>query len=127
MTWTTPDGNKGSQTWSSRIKNAFSAPSPSGHADTAAEPDQIIPPDKRRAAMSTLDPLEQKLARWAFVLAAAAALGAAIYINSANKVTKAGKNSIAVAPDAWLLAGVILLMCVLGGVALWKNKRTFLT
>ncbi len=127
MTWTTGDGNKGPQTWSSRLKSAFSMPSPSGRADTAAEPDQIIPPEKRRAAMSTLDPLEQKLARWALALAAAAALGAAIYINSANKVTKAGKNSIAVAPDAWLLAGVILLMCVLGGVALWKNKRTFVT
>jgi hypothetical protein len=127
MTWTTPDDNKGPGTWSSRLKSAFSMPSPSGSADTAAEADQIIPPEKRRAAMSTLDPLEQKLARWALVLAAAAALGAAIYIDSANKVTKAGKNTIAVAPDAWLLAGVILLMCVLGGVALWKNKRTFVT
>ena len=85
------------------------------------------PPEERKAAMSGLDPLEQKLARWALTLAAAAALGAAIYINSANKVTKAGKNSIAVAPDAWLLTGVILLMCVLGGLALWKNKRTFVT
>ncbi len=127
MTWTAPDGNRGPQTWGSRFKSAFSAPPSSGAAGGASEPDEIIPPEERKAAMSGLDPLEQKLARWALALAAAAALGAAIYINSANKVTKAGKNSIAVAPDAWLLTGVILLMCVLGGLALWKNKRTFVT
>jgi hypothetical protein len=113
------------QSWSSRISGLFSG---AGLRDLrAASSDEILPPEKRKAAMSTLDPLEQKLARWALILAAAAALAAAVYINAANKVTKAGKNSISVAPDAWLLAGIILLLCVLGGIALWKNKRTFVT
>ena len=128
MTWTTPDnGNKKTQSWSSRLMGAFSGPTSSGTGGAATAPDEILPPEKRKAAMSTLDPLEEKLARWALILAAAAALGAAIYINSANKVTKAGKNSISVAPDAWLLAGVILILCALAAVALWKKKRTFVT
>jgi hypothetical protein len=127
MTWTTGDGSNGPQSWSSRLKSVFSAPPPSGGAGAAPDQGEIIPPENRKAAMSTLDPLEQKLARWALVLAAAAAIGAAVYINAANKVTKAGKNSIAVAPDAWLLSGVIILLCVLGGLALWKNKRSFVT
>ena len=41
-----------------------------------------------------------------------------------NKVTKAGKISIAVAPDAKLLGGVILIICAIGFAALWKRKRT---
>jgi hypothetical protein len=41
-------------------------------------------------------------------------------------VTKHGKNSIAVAPDAALLGGAILLFCLIGYLALWKRKRTFL-
>jgi hypothetical protein len=126
MTSAADNGSEKAQSWSSRLSGLFSGASlRDARASTGS--DEIIPPEKRRAAMSTLDPLEQKLARWALILAAAAALAAAIYINSANKVTKAGKNTIAVAPDAWLLAGVILLLCALGGLALWKNKRTFVT
>ena len=46
------------------------------------------------------------------------------YFIAENKVTKAGKNSIAVAPDAKLLGGVILVLCAIGFLALWKRKRT---
>jgi hypothetical protein len=127
MTSMPDNGSEKPQTWSSRLLSAFTGPASS--RGSAATPDsaEILPPEKRKAAMSALDPLEQKLARWALVLAAGAAIAAAIYIDSANKVTKDGKNSIAVAPDVWLLAGVILLLSVGGGVALWKNKRTFVT
>ena len=44
---------------------------------------------------------------------------------TANKVTKSGKNSIAVAPDATLLGAVIVILCVLGYLALWRRRRTF--
>ena len=47
-----------------------------------------------------------------------------LYFIVANKVTKDGKNSIAVAPDAKLLGLVILVLCAIGFVALWKRKRT---
>ncbi|HTU37823.1 MAG TPA: hypothetical protein VMF35_07365 [Acidimicrobiales bacterium] len=125
MTSTAGNGSNTPQTWSSRLRSMFALPTSPGGPGTGPDPDDILPPEKRKAAMSRLDPLEEKLARWALILAAAAALGAAIYINSANKVTKSGKNSIAVAPDAWLLAGIILLLCALGGFALWKKKRSF--
>lgn len=127
MTMTPDSGSQKPQTWSSRLRGAFSGPALSRGSEPATSPDEILPQEERKAAMSTLDPLEHKLALWALILAAAAALAAAVYISSANKVTKAGKNSIAVAPDAWLLAGIILLLCALGALALWKRKRTFVT
>lgn len=127
MASSTDSGRSNPQTWSSRIRDSFTRPSSTAGSGDSDPADEIIPPEERKAAMSTLDPLERRLAQWALILAAAAGLAAAIYINAANKVTKAGKNSIAVAPDAWLLAGVILALCALGGLALWKRKRTFVT
>lgn len=115
------------QTWSSRIRGALLGTSPGADSGGPNPAVEVLPPEERKAAMGTLDALERRLATWALILAGIAALAAAIYINSANKVTKTGKNSIAVAPDAWLLAGVILLLCALGGLALWKRKRTFVT
>ena len=127
MTPSIDSGGGKPQTWSSRIRDSFMRPSSAAKSGDTDAADDIIPPEERKAAMSTLDPLERKLAQWALILAAVAGLAAAIYINAANKVSKAGKNSIAVAPDAWLLAGVILVLCALGGLALWKRKRTFVT
>lgn len=74
--------------------------------------------------MSSLDPIELKWSLGAFVLATVAGIAIAAYITAENKVTKAGKNTIAVAPDAKLLGGAILLLCVIGFLALWKRKRT---
>ena len=74
--------------------------------------------------MSTLNQQEAKWALGALVLAAVAGIAIPIYFIVENKVTKAGKNSIAVAPDAELLGGVILVICAVGLVALWKRKRT---
>jgi hypothetical protein len=95
----------------------------------AAEPDaeEILPPEKRKAAMATLDATEQKWALGALILATVAGIAIPAYILATNKVTKHGKNSIAVAPDAALLGGAILLFCVIGFLTLWKRKRTFLT
>jgi hypothetical protein len=126
----TPDRDGGTdtpQTWSSRLRVALLGSTQAGDPDRPNPAVEVIPPEDRKAAMATLDPMERRLAQWALILAGIAALAAAVYINTANKVTKAGKNSIPVAPDAWLLAGVILLLCVLGGLALWKRKRTFVT
>jgi hypothetical protein len=74
--------------------------------------------------MSTLTQQEAKWALGAFILATVAGIAIPIYFIAENKVTKAGKNSIAVAPDAKLLGGVILVICAIGFAALWKRKRT---
>ena len=91
---------------------------------TGAEPASILPSEERKAAMQSLDPLEVKWSTFAFILAAVAGIAIPAYIIATNKVTRRGKNTIAVAPDAKLLGGVILLLCVIGLVALWKRKRT---
>ena len=128
MTPPADNGSNGPQTWSARLMSAFTGPrSASGGSAATTDPGEIIPPEERKAAMSTLDPHEVKWSLGALVLATVAGIAIPAYIIADNKVTKAGKNTIAVAPDAWLLGGVILLLCVLGFVALWKRKRTLVT
>ena len=86
--------------------------------------EDILPPEKRKAAMTYLDPQESKLALGALVLATIAGIALPAYIIAENKVTKRGKDTIAVAPDAKLLGGVLLLLCIIGFLALWKRRRT---
>jgi hypothetical protein len=123
-----PDEGDQNPSWTERFMNMFagvrtgpSRPSPS------ADKDRIIPPEERKAAMGALDAIEYKWSLGALVLATVAGVAIPAYILATNKVTKHGKNSIAVAPDAALLGGAILLFCIIGFLALWKRKRTILT
>jgi hypothetical protein len=77
--------------------------------------------------MRSLDPQEVKLAFGAFVLATIAGIAIPAYILATDRVTRAGKHKFAVAPDAALLGGVIIVLCILGFVALWKRKKTFVS
>ena len=86
--------------------------------------EDILPKEKRKAAMTYLDPQESKLALGALILATVAGIALPAYIIAENKVTKHGKDTIAVAPDAKLLGGVLLVLCVIGFLALWKRRRT---
>jgi hypothetical protein len=122
--------------WTERLSQMFagtpktSAPKTTARAGRDADPageDEILPPEKRKAAMSTLDDTERKWSLGALILATVAGIAIPAYILATNKVTKHGKNSIAVAPDAALLGGAILLFCLIGFLTLWKRKRTFLT
>ena len=90
-------------------------------------PSEIIPPEERKAVMSTLNPLEVKWSLAGLVVATVAGIAIPAYFIAENKVTKAGKNTIAVAPDAKLLGGLILVLCAIGFVSLWKGKRTLVT
>jgi hypothetical protein len=74
--------------------------------------------------MSSMDQSEVKWTLGALILATAAGIAIPLYFVAENKVTKDGKNSISVAPDAKLLGGVILVLCAIGFAALWKRKRT---
>jgi hypothetical protein len=125
MTWT--DGNYDepsvSGPWTLRVKDIFwppPEPKPSGDADGS----QIIPSEDRKTVMRSLDPQEVKLTFWAFALAIVAGIAIPAYILATDKITKAGKHSISVAPDAlWL--GAVILACSIGGlIFLWKRKRT---
>jgi hypothetical protein len=122
-----PAGNSNSkppQTFTSRIMGAFTGPAPSGRSEDAGETPEILPVDERKPAMSTLSQQEAKWSLGALILATVGGIAIPIYFITENKVTKAGKNSIAVAPDAKLLGAVILVICAIGFAALWKRKRT---
>jgi hypothetical protein len=124
-----PTGNSSSnpQTWSARIMGAFSGPGTASGSEARADPSEIIPPEERKAVMSTLNPLEVKWSLAGLVVATVAGIAIPAYFIAENKVTKAGKNTIAVAPDAKLLGGLILVLCAIGLVSLWKGKRTLVT
>jgi hypothetical protein len=124
-----PTGNGSSkpQTLSARIMGAFSGPGTARGSEARGEPSEIIPPEERKAVMSTLNPLEVKWSLAGLVVATVAGIAIPAYFIAENKVTKAGKNTIAVAPDAKLLGGLILVLCAIGFVSLWKGKRTLVT
>jgi hypothetical protein len=126
--------------WTARLSELFSGPPrattkaatrPSRQSkpdpEPGPDPAEIIPHERRKAVMSTLDDTERKFSLAALVLATVAGIAIPAYILAENKVTKSGKNSIAVAPDALLLGGAILLFALIGFLALWKRKRTILT
>jgi hypothetical protein len=111
--------------WTMRVKETF-WPSPVPKLGEDGQPDRV-PAERRKAVMRSLDPQEVKLAFGAFTLATIAGIAIPAYILATDKITKAGKHSIAVAPDAALLGGVIIVLCILGFVTLWKRKRTFVS
>ena len=126
---TPPAGNGSSppKTWSARLLGAFSGPPPgAGGPEARADPSQVLPPEQRKAAMTSLDALEMKLSFWALTVATVVSIAIPAYILAAHKVTKRGGRSITVGPDAILLYGAILLLCAFGFYALWKRKRTIL-
>ncbi len=114
------DQPKGLQTWVSGLFKAASG----GNQHQRRDPDEIIPPEKRKAAMSTLDPVEAKYSLWGLILATVAGVAIPLYVISQHRVTKKGAHSVAVSPDAGLVMAAILLFCALGFLAWWKRKRT---
>lgn len=126
MTPPPSDSDSKPQTWTARIMGAFSSPRPAPSGSDSPPAAVILPPEQRKAAMTFLDPQESKLALGALILATIAGIAIPAYIIAENKVTKRGKDTIAVAPDAKLLGGVLLLLCILGFLALWKRRRTLI-
>jgi hypothetical protein len=103
---------------------AFTGPTPAGGADGESEPPEIIAPEDRKAVMSTLDPAETKWALIGLIAATLAGIALPVYYLVANPLTKQDGKYVAVSPDAGLLGGVILILCVIGFAALWRRKRT---
>jgi hypothetical protein len=125
MSPTAGDGSsKPPQTLTGRILGAFTGPPSSSGSEPKADPHEILPPDERKVAMTTLDQMETKWALGGFILAALAGIGIPAYYIVANPLTKEHGKYVAVSPDAGLVGGVILLFTIVGFLALWKRKRT---
>jgi hypothetical protein len=115
-----PDG--GPHTWTTRLSAFFRG---AGLEDR--DPQQVIPPEDRKSAMSGLDRTEHKFALGGLILATVAGIGVPLYVISQNRVHKDGNKSVLVGTDAWLLMAAILVFCVIGFVALYRRKRTLVT
>jgi hypothetical protein len=85
---------------------------------------RVLHPDERKPAMNGLDPLEVKWAVGGLLLSALFIVGIAVYIAINHTTTKAGHHRVAVAPDAYLIGGLVLLFCVVGLIALRARRRT---
>jgi hypothetical protein len=122
----TPDENGSSrpQTITGRIMAAFSGPPGQRDAAGDSDPPEVLPPEERKAAMTSLDPAETKWALWALIVATATTIVFPTYYIVANPVSKVDGKYVADSPDATLLGGVLLVLCAIGFFALWKRKRT---
>jgi hypothetical protein len=120
------NGSSKPQTLTGRIMAAFTGPPPAKSSDGESDPPEILPPEERKAAMSSLDPSEAKWSLAALVLATLTGIGFPAYYIIANPKTKVDGKYVAVSPDAALIGGVLLVLCVIGFLALWKRKRTLL-
>jgi hypothetical protein len=126
MSPTAGNGSSKPQTLTGRIMAAFTGPTQARSAEGEGDSPQILPPGERKAAMTSLDPMEAKWSLAALVLATLTGIGFPAYYIIANPLTKVDGKYVAVSPDAALIGAVLIVLCLLGFIALWKRKRTFL-
>ena len=120
------DGNSKPQTLTGRIMGAFTGPPPSKSSADEGDRPEILPPEERKAAMTSLDPMEAKWSLAALVVATLTGIGFPAYYIVANPTTKVDGKYVAVSPDAALIGAVLVVLCAIGFFALWKRKRTLL-
>jgi hypothetical protein len=107
----------------SRFRQIYWPPGPFMRT-AAPEEAEIVPPEKRKAAMVSLDARETKLSFVALAVATLFGIALPIYFIVDHVITKAGKHRVTVAPDALLLGGAAVVFCLIGYLALWKQRRT---
>jgi hypothetical protein len=96
------------------------------------EPDRILTPDERRAAMSGLSAVELKWAKGGLILATLLGVGLPLYLSSSHPtrtetiVSHGKKHTVLVSiSGTWLIVGaIVLVFCGLGFLALRRRKRT---
>jgi hypothetical protein len=96
------------------------------------EPDRVLKPEERKAAMSGLNAIEVKWAKGGLILATVLGIGLTLYYSAAHRtrtetIVKNGHKIKGTVPISatWLLLGVIVLaFCALGFYALKKRKRS---
>ena len=127
MASTDSDGMEEPQGWSARFKQAY-LPAGGSFRTSGADPEYVIPADERKAVMRSLDPQEVRWSVAAFALASLVGIGLPVYFLVQHTTTKHGKHaSVTVGPDALLLGGLLLLLCIGGFVAIWHRKRTLVS
>jgi hypothetical protein len=113
--------------WIARFKQAY-WPAGGGFATrSSSDPEDIIPQEERKAVMRSLDPQEVKWSVGAFGFALLVGIGLPVYFLAKHSTTKHGSTSVTVGPDALLLGGLLLILCIGGFVALWHRKRTLVS
>jgi hypothetical protein len=110
--------------WLDRAVRAIAGPERDPSVSLRRDPEYIVPPGERKAAMKGLDELEVKWSVLGIVLSAVVAIGVVIYVASVHKTTKNGQATVTVTPDAILIGALIILVCIVGLVALRLRKRT---
>jgi hypothetical protein len=96
------------------------------------EPDRVLSPDERRAAMSGLNAVEVKWAKAGLILATGLGIVLTLYLSSAHRtrtetIIRHGKKVKGIVPisGTWLLLGaIVLVFCGLGFIALRRRKRS---
>ncbi len=129
---TNGDGSK-QRKLSERLSPMLLRPTPPGDAPPD-EPDRILRPEERKAAMSGLSAFEAKWSRVGIFVAIVLGVVFTLYLRAEHSektatVIRHGKKVKTAVPisDSWLLLGVILLVfCALGAWALQRRKRTLL-
>jgi antitoxin (DNA-binding transcriptional repressor) of toxin-antitoxin stability system len=133
------DGGDGKpQRLSQRVSEMFVRPARmpkiAAAPDAATDPDKILSPAERRAAMSSLSAVEVKWSKVGLAVSAVLGVVFTLYLRTAHSnktvtVTRHGKKVKELVPisDSWILLGaVILVFCLIGGVAVQRRKRTLL-
>jgi hypothetical protein len=115
------------QGWIARFKQAYWPEGGGFGTRASSDPEDIIPPEERKAVMRSMDPQEVKFSVAAFVLASLVGIGLPVYFLAKHSTTKHGSTSDTVGPDALLLGGLLLILCIGGFVAVWHRKRTLVS
>ncbi|HEY3844806.1 MAG TPA: hypothetical protein VGL48_16270 [Acidimicrobiales bacterium] len=115
---------------SARLSETFLRPAkPRNEPPADPEPDRILSPSERKAAMGTINAVEAKWSKGGLILAGALAIFLPVYVSASHTTGKAANktiSSISVTNQALLLGGVVLLFCLLGFIALRRRRRTLL-
>jgi hypothetical protein len=102
------------------ISSKFLKPAkPKDGSQGAPEPDRILQGAERKAAMRGIDVAEIKWSKAGLILSTLLAVAVPLILASEKK-------GHSVTYDALLLAGVVLLFCILGFVALRRRRRSLL-
>jgi hypothetical protein len=142
MTFSSNGDDSKPPTLSERLSGMFIRPGqgmggagrPRGAGETGQDPNEILPPSERRAAMRSLSAVEVKWSKAGLALAALLGVIFSAYLRTAHSdktetVIRHGKKVKEAVPlsTSWLLLGIVVLVfCAFGAVALVRRKRTLL-